>query len=108
MTYVGKPPVIKKVGTVDGKKKYMSEKKVKFYCCAIGVELKYTWLLNGKQLSEHGENVTITVVKQHTGNDYQCCVSNPFGKVKSAVMKITVGEWLCCGIIHVRQYKCVS
>ena len=92
MTYVGKPPVIKKVGTIDGKKKYMSEEKVKFYCRATGEKPKYTWLLNGKQLSEHGENVTITVVKQHAGNDYQCCVSNPFSEVKSAVIRITVGE----------------
>ena len=92
MTFVGKPPVIKKVATIDGKKKYISEDKVNFYCHATGVDLKYTWLLNEKELGAHGENVIITVVKQENGNAYQCCVSNPFGKVKSAVIRITVGE----------------
>ena len=63
-----------------------------FYCDATGVKLKYTWLHNGKELSEHRKILTINKAKQDTGGAYQCYVSNPFGEVKSEIVRITVGE----------------
>ena len=94
VTCIGEPPVITEVGTDGAKKRYQPEDKVSFYCEATGVKLKYTWLHNVKELSEHRKILTINKAKQDTGGAYQCCVSNPFGEVKSEIVRITVGECL--------------
>lgn len=93
VTSIGEPPLIMKVDTDGAKRRYQPEEKVSFYCEATGVKLKYTWLQDEKELREqHQQTLTIKKAKQDTGGAYQCCVSNPFGEVKSEIIKITVGE----------------
>ena len=92
VTSIGEPPIITKVDTDDAKRKYQPDEKVSFYCEATGVKLKYTWLQDEKELREHQRTLSIRKATQDTGGTYQCCVSNPFGEVKSESIKITVGE----------------
>ena len=71
--------------------------KESWLCCWLTSKtrgkLKYTWLQDEKELREqHQQTLTIKKAKQDTGGAYQCCVSNPFGEVKSEIIKITVGE----------------
>ena len=81
----------------------LPEESVTFCVEATGTgPLQYRWFCDMKVVEEaEGPVLTLTGVEKAHGGDYQCQVTNLFGKAVSGTATLRVGECTC---IYLRKY----